>query len=204
MVRSAAVVRRSFTQRFSSSSQKRCTATVYNNWLLRSQAGGGRHRQAAAECGMPNLQALHARVQDVRAAPFDVVTSRALGPLDELVALTSPLLAPGGCWAAMKGKRPDDELRAVPAEFVQLPASVPYAIAQSPIATSELIARLDKALQKPKPAPNQKRIEGYALALAWRDEPEARAAVARTVASVDGSLKACVEHYAKQNGWVPA
>lgn len=74
-------------------------------------------RQAAAECGMSNLQAVHARVQEVAVAPFDVITSRALGPLDELVAWTRPLLAPGSCWAAMKGKRPDDELRGVPPDI---------------------------------------------------------------------------------------
>lgn len=80
----------------------------------------------------------------------------------------------------------------------------PYAIAQSPIPTSELIARLDKALLKKTQAANQKRAEGYCLALAWRSEPEAQAAITRTVASVPERLKSCIEHYARQNGWVPA
>lgn len=80
----------------------------------------------------------------------------------------------------------------------------PYAIAESPIATSELIARLDKALLKKTQAANQKRIEGYCLALAWRAEPEAHAAITRTVANVPDQLQKCIEYYAKQIGWVPA
>ena len=71
-------------------------------------------RQVAAECGMLNLQAVHARAQDVKAAPFDVITSRALGPVDELVAMTERLLTQGGVWAAMKGKRPTDEFDKLP------------------------------------------------------------------------------------------
>jgi len=33
------------------------------------------------------------------------------------VRLTRSLLAPGGVWMAMKGRRPDDELRALPADI---------------------------------------------------------------------------------------
>lgn len=80
----------------------------------------------------------------------------------------------------------------------------PYAIAQSPIATSELIARLDKALLKKTQAANQKRIEGYCLALAWRKDPEAQAAITRTIANVPDQLEKCIEYYAQQIGWVPA
>ncbi len=80
----------------------------------------------------------------------------------------------------------------------------PYAIAQSPITTSELIARLDKAMLKKTQAGNQKRIEGYCLALAWRTDPEAHAAITRAVANVPDALKKCIDYYAQQIGWVPA
>jgi 16S rRNA (guanine527-N7)-methyltransferase len=47
--------------------------------------------------------------------PFDVITSRAFASLPDFVRLTRPLLAPAGVWMAMKGRRPDDELAALPA-----------------------------------------------------------------------------------------
>jgi 16S rRNA (guanine527-N7)-methyltransferase len=71
-------------------------------------------RQVAAELGLPNLHAEHARVEALRAGrPFDLITSRAFASLPDFVRLTRPLLAPGGAWMAMKGKRPDDEIAAL-------------------------------------------------------------------------------------------
>lgn len=66
--------------------------------------------QVAAELGLKNLRAEHARVEQLRLPPFDVVTSRALGSLRDLVRLTRPLLKLGGVWMAMKGVHPVDEL----------------------------------------------------------------------------------------------
>ena len=73
-------------------------------------------RQVAAELGLPNLLAQHARVEDL-AAPsgFDIVTSRALASLADFVSLTGHLLSPTGCWMAMKGKVPEDEMADLPA-----------------------------------------------------------------------------------------
>jgi 16S rRNA (guanine527-N7)-methyltransferase len=71
-------------------------------------------RQVAAELALPNLHAEHARVQALHAAPFDVITARAFASLAEFTQLTRSLLAPEGIWMAMKGKRPDDELAALP------------------------------------------------------------------------------------------
>jgi 16S rRNA (guanine527-N7)-methyltransferase len=73
-------------------------------------------RQVAAELGLPNLSAVHARVEALNLPPFDVVTSRAFGSLPDFVSLTRRLLAPAGVWVAMKGKRPDDEIAALPAD----------------------------------------------------------------------------------------
>ena len=72
-------------------------------------------RQAAGELGLPRLTAVHARVETLEAAPFDLVTSRAFASLADFVTLTRRHLAPGGVWMAMKGRRPDDELAALPA-----------------------------------------------------------------------------------------
>lgn len=71
-------------------------------------------QQVAAELGLSNLQARHARVEQLRAAPFEVIASRAFASLSDLVRLTRPHLAPGGAWMAMKGKHPDAELSALP------------------------------------------------------------------------------------------
>jgi len=74
-------------------------------------------RQAAGELGLPNLQAVHARVEGMPGPLFDVITARAFSSLSDFVRLTRSLLAPGGVWMAMKGRRPDDELRALPADI---------------------------------------------------------------------------------------
>ena len=72
-------------------------------------------RQAAAELGLPNLKAVHARVEDLPAdPPHDLITSRAFASLSDFVTLTSGLLAPSGCWVAMKGRVPQDEIDSLP------------------------------------------------------------------------------------------
>lgn len=74
--------------------------------------------QVAAEFGLKNLRAEHARVEQLRPPPFDVVTSRALGSLRDLVRLTRPLMKPGGVWMAMKGVHPADEIAELAQEAV--------------------------------------------------------------------------------------
>jgi 16S rRNA (guanine527-N7)-methyltransferase len=73
-------------------------------------------RQVASELALPNLHALHGRVESLAAPPFDVITSRAFAALPDFVRLTRGLLARGGVWMAMKGRRPEEELAALPAE----------------------------------------------------------------------------------------
>ena len=74
-------------------------------------------RQVAGELGLRNLHAVHARVEELPGPPFDVVTSRAFASLPDFVRLTRPLLAPGGVWMAMKGRRPEDEMHALPGDI---------------------------------------------------------------------------------------
>jgi 16S rRNA (guanine527-N7)-methyltransferase len=73
-------------------------------------------RQVAAELRLPNLRAEHARVETLKAKPWDVITSRAFASLLDFVALTQNLRAPGGVWMAMKGKHPADEIAVLPPE----------------------------------------------------------------------------------------
>jgi 16S rRNA (guanine527-N7)-methyltransferase len=74
-------------------------------------------RQVAGELALPNLHALHARVEALAGPPYDVIAARAFASLPDIVRLTRPLLAPGGVWMAMKGRRPDDELTTLPADI---------------------------------------------------------------------------------------
>ncbi len=72
-------------------------------------------RQVAGALPLPNLHAIHARIEALKAPPFDVVCSRAFASLVDFTALTRRHLAPGGVWMAMKGRVPDDEIAALPA-----------------------------------------------------------------------------------------
>lgn len=90
-------------------------------------------RQAAAELSIGNLCAEHARVEQLQLPPFDVVVSRAFASLADFTRLTCAQLAPGGCWLAMKGRVPEDEIAALPAEvqvFHVEPLQVPGLDAQ--------------------------------------------------------------------------
>jgi 16S rRNA (guanine527-N7)-methyltransferase len=73
-------------------------------------------RQVAGSLNLPNLHAAHSRVEALTCPPFALITARAFASLADLVRLSRGLLAPGGCWMALKGKRPDDEIAALPAD----------------------------------------------------------------------------------------
>jgi len=69
----------------------------------------------ARALGCANVEVIAERAERYRpAAPFDRVTSRALGPLAGFVEQARHLCAPGGRLLAMKGKRPDAEIEALP------------------------------------------------------------------------------------------
>lgn len=71
-------------------------------------------RQVAGQLALPNLHAAHSRVEALKMPGFDLITSRAFASLVDFTSLTAQLLAPGGVWMAMKGKRPDEEMVALP------------------------------------------------------------------------------------------
>jgi 16S rRNA (guanine527-N7)-methyltransferase len=74
--------------------------------------------QAQLELGLSNVRVVHARLEDLRGpqldAQFDVIVSRALGSLATFISLSEHLLAADGRWIAMKGQRPEEELRHLP------------------------------------------------------------------------------------------
>ncbi len=85
-------------------------------------------RQAGLELGLPNLQALHQRVEDIGEPVFQLITSRAFASLADFTALTRECLAPQGQWAAMKARLGAEERGDLPADvdlFCLQPLSVP-------------------------------------------------------------------------------
>lgn len=70
-------------------------------------------RQVAVELGLPNLHAVHQRVETMT-TQYDLVVSRAFASLAQFCSLTHDRLRPGGVWLALKGRRPEDEVAALP------------------------------------------------------------------------------------------
>ena len=70
-------------------------------------------QQVAASLKLSNLKGVHSRVENLT-GPFDVVCSRAFAALPDFVSWSVNALSDAGVWMAMKGKRPTDELAALP------------------------------------------------------------------------------------------
>jgi 16S rRNA (guanine527-N7)-methyltransferase len=108
-------------------------------------------QQVAGALPLPNLRALHARVESLQVEPFDVITSRAFASLADFTGLTRQLLAPGGAWLAMKGKLPEVEIEQLPADvrvFHVEPLTVPGLQAERCL----VWMRAQDAAQKPQSA----------------------------------------------------
>ncbi len=84
-------------------------------------------QQASIELGLKNVTVHHARVEEMQ-GQYAQISSRAFAEIGLFVSLTRHLLAPGGRWLAMKGVRPDAELKALPTDVTVeaiLPLTVP-------------------------------------------------------------------------------
>jgi 16S rRNA (guanine527-N7)-methyltransferase len=68
--------------------------------------------EAVDSLGLRGVRVIRARADAVGRGCCDVVTARALAPLDRLVPMALPLARPGGVLLAMKGSSAADELRA--------------------------------------------------------------------------------------------
>jgi 16S rRNA (guanine527-N7)-methyltransferase len=74
--------------------------------------------QTIERLGLRNVQVVNARAENYRPFElFDTVAARALASLADFVAYAGHLCAPEGRLLAMKGKRPDDEISALPKPF---------------------------------------------------------------------------------------
>jgi 16S rRNA (guanine527-N7)-methyltransferase len=68
-------------------------------------------REAARSTAAP-VKVHTVRIEDCTMAPAPLITARALAPLDKLLALATPLLAPGGTMLFLKGARAPEEIEA--------------------------------------------------------------------------------------------
>lgn len=73
-------------------------------------------REAIRALKLDGVRAVQSRVEDVEGR-FDCITARAFASLADMLAWGGHLLAPGGIWLAMKGKRPDEEFPGIPPDF---------------------------------------------------------------------------------------
>jgi 16S rRNA (guanine527-N7)-methyltransferase len=74
--------------------------------------------QTASRIGAANVLVVNSRAESYRPFElFDTVVARALSSLADFVAYAGHLCAPGGRLLAMKGKRPDEEISALPRSF---------------------------------------------------------------------------------------
>ncbi len=67
--------------------------------------------EAVSALGLANVEVVRARAEELHGKrDFDVVTSRAVAPMDRLVAWSMPLVREGGALVAMKGTSVREEL----------------------------------------------------------------------------------------------
>jgi len=74
-------------------------------------------REAVRRLALTRVRIAESRVENVEGS-FDCITARAFASLAEMLGWGGHLLAQDGIWLALKGRFPQDELAAVPAEFV--------------------------------------------------------------------------------------
>jgi 16S rRNA (guanine527-N7)-methyltransferase len=70
-------------------------------------------QQAAVSLQLPNLRAVHGRVEKLKRT-YDIVSSRAFASLADFVTLSSTVVGERGLWLALKGKTPTAEIAELP------------------------------------------------------------------------------------------
>jgi 16S rRNA (guanine527-N7)-methyltransferase len=74
--------------------------------------------RTALRLALANVEVVNERAERFRPLePFDTILARALSSLSDFVAYAGHLCAPDGRLLAMKGKRPDEEIWALPKSF---------------------------------------------------------------------------------------
>jgi 16S rRNA (guanine527-N7)-methyltransferase len=98
---------------------------------------------AARVLGLANVEVVHGRVEELTPVrPFDTVVARAFAALPELLGKVASITGPATRVLAMKGKRPDAEIAALPRSW-QLLAS--RSLTVPGLAASRCLITLEKA-----------------------------------------------------------
>lgn len=88
-------------------------------------------REAAKACDIDNVTVVRGRAEEVKdVVEADVITARAVASIDKLVKWCSPLLAPGGQMALLKGKSAPDEVER--AKYVLRKAGMTASVVSAP------------------------------------------------------------------------
>lgn len=83
-------------------------------------------QQAVLELGLQNVEVLHSRVEQWQPQSLcSTVISRAFANMDDIMQLTSHLLADDGLLLAMKGQVPEQELTRLQSEYTVISLKVP-------------------------------------------------------------------------------
>ncbi|UUC93817.1 MULTISPECIES: 16S rRNA (guanine(527)-N(7))-methyltransferase RsmG [Comamonas] len=72
-------------------------------------------QQVAASLRLPNLRGIHDRVENLKTR-YPVISCRAFASLVDFTTWSRKALAEDGIWFAMKGKHPEEEIAALPAD----------------------------------------------------------------------------------------
>ena len=70
-------------------------------------------KQMASVLSLSNLDSTHNRVEQMSSQTYDIVTSRAFASLEDFATLAGPRACVDGVLLAMKGKHPDEEIKAL-------------------------------------------------------------------------------------------
>jgi len=82
--------------------------------------------EVVEELGLGHVEVVRGRAEDLHGGrTFDVVTSRAVAPLERLLGWSMPLVAPTGALVAMKGSSIDEEISAAAPLLKRLRCAAP-------------------------------------------------------------------------------
>ncbi|QRN41840.1 MAG: 16S rRNA (guanine(527)-N(7))-methyltransferase RsmG [Neisseriaceae bacterium] len=70
--------------------------------------------QVVIELALSNVEVKQSRIEVLQGMKFDMLVSRAFSELSDFVNMTKQLLSDEGCWLAMKGTYPYEELSKLP------------------------------------------------------------------------------------------
>lgn len=103
--------------------------------------------EVVQELGLENVEVVRGRAEELHGRrEFDVVTARALAPLDRLLGWAMPLVAPRGELLAMKGASAADEIAAAGPVLARLGCGEPCQVAVS----GTTVVRVPRGMSAPR------------------------------------------------------